>query len=88
MLVDGHSVAFRAYYALPASIEDADGEPANALYGFMSILLRVVLDHRPTHRAAAFAPAIAAIRTTPVIFIACLTSAATGGSGQENRPRP
>jgi DNA polymerase-1 len=54
MLVDGHSVAFRAYYALPASIEDKDGEPANAMYGFMSILFRVVQDQRPTHLAVTF----------------------------------
>jgi hypothetical protein len=56
---------------------------------FLTILFPLLNGNRRlTHRAAAFAPAIAAIRTTPVIFIACLTSAATGGSRQENRPRP
>jgi len=54
MLVDGHSVAFRAYHALPASLADSRGRPANALYGFMNILFRVLNDHRPTHLAVTF----------------------------------
>ena len=37
MLVDGHSVAFRAYHALPGSLRDAAGRPANALYGFVNM---------------------------------------------------
>lgn len=51
LLVDGHSVAFRAYHAIPASLEDAAGRPANALYGFLNTLLRVLQDRRPTHLA-------------------------------------
>lgn len=54
MLVDGHSVAFRAYYALPESVRDGAGLPANALYGFMNILFRVLQDHRPSHLAVTF----------------------------------
>ena len=54
MLVDGHSVAFRAFYALPPSIRDRDGKPAHALYGFMTTLFRVLQDHRPTHLAVTF----------------------------------
>ena len=54
MLVDGHSVAFRAYHALPASLRDAEAQPANALYGFLSILFRVLEDQRPTHVAVTF----------------------------------
>ena len=54
MLVDGHSVAFRAYYALPDSIRDVTDQPANALYGFMNILFRVLTDQQPTHLVVTF----------------------------------
>lgn len=54
MLVDGHSVAFRAYYALPDSVRDGEGRPANAVYGFMNILFRVLQDRSPTHLAVTF----------------------------------
>ena len=54
LLVDGHSVAFRAHFAIPATIRDADGAVANALYGFVNILLRVVQDRAPTHVAVTF----------------------------------
>jgi DNA polymerase-1 len=54
LLVDGHSVAYRAHFALPATIRGADGAPANALYGFVNILLRVAHDRSPTHAAVAF----------------------------------
>lgn len=54
MLVDGHSVAFRAYHALPDTLRDAVGRPANALYGFVNILFRVLQDHRPSHAAVTF----------------------------------
>jgi len=54
MLVDGHSVAFRAHYAIPDSLRDAAGRPANVVYGFMNILFRVLQDQRPTHAAVTF----------------------------------
>jgi len=54
ILVDGHSVAFRAHYALPDSIRDRDGAPAHALYGFFNIVFRVLQDHAPTHLAVTF----------------------------------
>ena len=54
MLVDGHSVAFRAYHALPRSIQGNTGRPANALYGFINILFRVLQDQQPTHLGVAF----------------------------------
>jgi DNA polymerase-1 len=54
MLVDGHSVAFRAYHALPPTIRDAERQPAHALYGFMNILFRVVQDQEPTHLGVTF----------------------------------
>ena len=54
MMVDGHSVAFRAYYALPDTLRDAGGAPANAFYGFMNILFRVLTDQRPSHLVVTF----------------------------------
>ncbi|MFQ5599952.1 MAG: 5'-3' exonuclease H3TH domain-containing protein [Candidatus Krumholzibacteriia bacterium] len=54
MLIDGHSVAFRAFFALPSSLQDAAGRPANAVYGFMNILFRAIRDHVPTHLAVTF----------------------------------
>lgn len=54
MLVDGHSVAYRAYHALPPSLVNAAGKPAHAFYGFLNILLRVLNDHHPTHLAVTF----------------------------------
>jgi DNA polymerase-1 len=54
ILVDGHSVAFRAHYALPDSIRGGDGAPANAFYGFFNIVFRVLQDHAPTHLAVTF----------------------------------
>ena len=54
MLVDGHSVAFRAYYAIPDTVRDARDRPANAVYGFMNTLYRTLQDHGPTHAAVTF----------------------------------
>lgn len=54
MLVDGHSVAFRAYYALPDTMHFAGGGAANAFYGFVSIVARALADHAPTHLAITF----------------------------------
>jgi DNA polymerase-1 len=54
LLVDGHSVAFRAYHAIPASLVDRSGRPANVLYGFLNTLFRVLQDRRPTHLAVTF----------------------------------
>lgn len=54
MLVDGHSVAFRAYYALPDTMHFAGGGAANAFYGFVNIVARSLADHAPTHLALTF----------------------------------
>lgn len=54
MFVDGHSVAFRAFYAIPDTIRDARDRPANAIYGFMNTLYRSLQDHTPTHAAVTF----------------------------------
>lgn len=47
MLIDGHSMAFRAFYALPDSLRGPEGEPVQAVYGFVNMLFRLLEDHRP-----------------------------------------
>jgi 5'-3' exonuclease len=47
LIVDGDSIVFRAFFALPASIKGADGRPVNALLGAANLILRVVEDHGP-----------------------------------------
>ena len=46
-LIDGNSLAYRAYFALPESIATADGRPTNAIYGFASMMAKLLIDHRP-----------------------------------------
>ncbi|MFY9263010.1 MAG: DNA polymerase I [Actinomycetaceae bacterium] len=55
LLIDGHSMAFRSFFALPAqSFVTAQGQYTNAVHGFINTLLRLVADHQPTHIAVAF----------------------------------
>ncbi|MFD4368733.1 DNA polymerase I [Rhodococcus sp. NPDC058521] len=55
MLLDGHSLAFRAFYALPAeNFKTNTGQATNAVYGFTSMLINLLRDEKPTHLAAAF----------------------------------
>jgi DNA polymerase-1 len=55
LLLDGHSLAYRAFYALPvATFSTSSGQPTNAVYGFTSMLLNLVRDENPTHVAVAF----------------------------------
>ncbi|MDT0319083.1 DNA polymerase I [Streptomyces millisiae] len=55
MLLDGHSLAYRAFFALPAeNFTTAVGQPTNAIYGFTSMLVNTLRDEAPTHLAVAF----------------------------------
>ncbi|MDP3973125.1 MAG: 5'-3' exonuclease H3TH domain-containing protein, partial [Candidatus Nanopelagicales bacterium] len=55
LLVDGHSLAYRAFYALPVeNFTTETGQPTNAVYGFTSMLINAMRDERPTHMAVAF----------------------------------
>jgi len=49
-LIDGNSLAYRAFYALPESIATSTGEPTNAIFGFASMLVKILTEHgnRPT----------------------------------------
>ena len=46
-LLDGNSLAYRAYFALPESIGTSDGRPTNAIYGLASMLVKIIDEHRP-----------------------------------------
>jgi DNA polymerase-1 len=46
-LLDGNSLAYRAFFALPESISTSDGRPTNAIYGLASMLAKIVVEHRP-----------------------------------------
>ena len=46
-LLDGSSLAYRAFFALPESITTRDGFPANAIYGLSQMLLKIVTEYRP-----------------------------------------
>ena len=55
LLLDGHSLAYRAFYALPAeNFSTATGQTTNAVYGFTSMLINALRDEDPTHVAVAF----------------------------------
>jgi DNA polymerase-1 len=44
-LIDGNSLAYRAFFALPESIATSDGRPTNAIFGFASMLVKILTDH-------------------------------------------
>jgi DNA polymerase-1 len=54
LLLDGHSLAYRAFFALPPDLATTDGQPTNAVYGFTSMLIKMLHDEQPTHVAVAF----------------------------------
>src|ERR1700729_1284386 len=55
MLLDGNSLAYRAFYALPAeNFKTRDGLTTNAVYGFTAMLINLLRDEAPSHIAAAF----------------------------------
>jgi DNA polymerase I len=54
MLIDGNSLAYRAFFALPADMATASGQVTNAVFGFTSMLINLLKDHHPDHIAVAF----------------------------------
>ena len=46
-LIDGNSLAYRAFFALPESIATSDGRPTNAIYGFASMMVKILIDFYP-----------------------------------------
>jgi len=53
-LLDGHSLAYRAYFALPDDLRTTTGQLTNAVYGFTSMLIKLLAEHRPDGIAVAF----------------------------------
>lgn len=54
LLIDGHSLAYRAFHALPATLQTSQGEPTNAVYGFASMLFDVLKQEQPDYVMVAF----------------------------------
>jgi DNA polymerase-1 len=54
MLLDGNSLAYRAFFALPTDMATASGQVTNSVFGFTSMLINLLKDHHPDHIAVAF----------------------------------
>lgn len=55
LLIDGHSMAYRAFYAIPPdNFRTSTGQVTNAVFGFTSMLINLLRDEQPTHLAVAF----------------------------------
>ena len=54
VLIDGHALVYRAYFALPSTMATAKGELTNAVFGFASMLLNVLRDEEPDYLAVTF----------------------------------
>ena len=54
LLLDGNSLAYRAFFALPTDMATASGQVTNAVFGFTSMLINLLKDHRPDAIAVAF----------------------------------
>ena len=65
LLLDGHSLAYRAFYALPVdNFSTTTGQPTNAVHGFTAMLINALRDEQPTHLAVAFDVSRQTFRTT------------------------
>jgi DNA polymerase-1 len=53
-LLDGHSLAYRAFYALPEDLRTTTGQVTNAVYGFTSMLIKLLADHAPDRIGVTF----------------------------------
>ena len=64
LVIDGHSMAFRAFFALPAeSFTAAGGQHTNAVYGFLSMLVKLLDTEKPDRIAVAFDASRESFRT-------------------------
>ena len=64
LLLDGHSLAYRAFFALPVeNFSTTTGQPTNAVYGFTAMLINVLRDEKPTHVAVSFDVSRSTFRT-------------------------
>lgn len=64
LIIDGHSMAFRAFFALPPeNFTTTTGQATNAVYGFTTMALRLIEEHQPTHIAVAFDTKVKSFRS-------------------------
>jgi DNA polymerase I len=64
LVVDGHSLAYRAFYALPVeNFSTKDGQHTNGIYGFLAMLINLIKAEQPTHMAVAFDTSRQSFRT-------------------------
>ncbi|WP_308493899.1 DNA polymerase I [Microbacterium terrisoli] len=64
LIVDGHSLAYRAFYALPVeNFSTKDGQHTNGIYGFLSMFVNLIKAEQPTHMAVAFDTSRVSFRT-------------------------
>jgi DNA polymerase I len=64
LLLDGHSLAYRAYFALPVeNFSTQTGQATNAVFGFTSMLINMLRDEKPTHIVVAFDVSRVSFRT-------------------------
>ncbi len=54
LVLDGNSLAYRAFFALPETLTTPDGQPTNSVYGFTNMLLRMLREREPDHVVVAF----------------------------------
>lgn len=54
LVVDGHSMVFRAWFAIPSRLTSGEGKDTRGAYGFLTTLIRTIRDHKPTHIAVTF----------------------------------
>ncbi len=54
VLIDGHAILHRAYHALPATFTDSSGSPTNAIFGFASMLIKILQTLKPEYLVVAF----------------------------------
>lgn len=66
-MIDGHSLLFRAYHALPKTFRTKEDQPTNAVYGFCTMLLKVVEDLKPDYLAVAFDEAAPTFRHAQLV---------------------
>jgi DNA polymerase-1 len=68
LIIDSFALIFRAYYAFPPTLTNAKGEPVNAVFGFSTLLLDVILKFNPTHIVAVMDSAGPTVRQTEHSF--------------------
>ena len=62
VLIDGHALVHRAFHALPPTLSSPKGVPTNAVFGFTSVLLKMLKDLKPDYIVATFDLAAAIFR--------------------------